>query len=105
MDEQGLGLTDTDRFLIERSTDLDISRRRVRLVVLSAVLLIAALVIAAPLTSSWQFLLFFAVAYIAITAWERVGYARTIIAYKQLIQKLARRIDELEEPASPPAGP
>lgn len=102
MNEQELNLNDTDRFLIERSADRDITRRRVRLVVLSAVLLIAALIVAAPLTGSWRLLLFFAVAYVAITAWERVGYARTIIAYKELVQKLARRIDDLEDRGGEP---
>ncbi len=59
-------------------------------------MLAAALVIAAPLLDSWVFLLFFAVAYILVTTWERVGYARTILAYKGLIQKLAARLDALE---------
>lgn len=96
MPELDLDLTDSERFLIQRSADLEISRRRVRMVIISAALLIVALIIAAPLTGSWRALLFFAVAYIAITAWERLAYARTIIVYKGLIQKLARRVAELE---------
>ena len=96
MKELDLDLTDTERFLVERSADLAITRRRVRLVIISAALLIGAIIVAAPLTQSWQLLLFFAVAYIAMTAWERLGYARTIVAYKGLIQKLAARIEELE---------
>lgn len=96
MRQQNLDLTDTERFLVERSADLAVTRRRVRLVIISAAMLIAALIVAAPLTQSWQLLLFFAVAYIAMTAWERLGYARTIVGYKGLIQKLAARIEELE---------
>ncbi len=96
MKELDLDLTDTERFLVERSADLAITRRRVRLVIISAALLIGAIIVAAPLTQSWQLLLFFAVAYIAMTAWERLGYARTIAAYKGLIQKRAARIEELE---------
>ncbi len=96
MRQQNLDLTDTERFLVERSADLAVTRRRVRLVIISAAMLIAALIVAAPLTQSWQLLLFFAVAYIAMTAWERLGYARTIVGYKGLIQKLATRIEELE---------
>jgi hypothetical protein len=93
--DRQLRLTTTERLLLERSSDTSLTRRRVRLVVLSALVLVAALVILSPLARSWQFLLFFAVAYVLVTAWERVAYARTILAYKGLVQKLARRIDEL----------
>ncbi len=96
MRQQNLDLTNTEWFLVERSADLAITRRRVRLVIISAALLIGVIIVAAPLTQSWQLLLFFAVAYIAMTAWERLGYARTIVAYKGLIQKLAARIEQLE---------
>jgi Flp pilus assembly protein TadB len=96
MQDRQLRLTTTERLLLERSSDTGLTRRRVRLVVLSALVLVAALVVLSPLAQSWQFLLFFAVAYILVTAWERVAYARTILAYKGLVQKLARRIDELE---------
>ena len=96
MGDLDLDLTDTERFLLQRSADLAITRRRARLVIVSAALLIAALIVAAPLTQSWQLLLFFAAAYIAMTAWERLGYARTILAYKGLVQKLAARIDQLD---------
>ncbi len=63
---------------------------------ISGLLLAGALVVAAPLVQSWEFLLFFAVAYILVTTWERVGYARTILVYKGLIQKLAARLDPPE---------
>ena len=89
-------LTVTERLLLERSSDTALTRRRLRLVVLSALVLTAALIVVSPLVQSWRFLLFFSVAYILVTAWERVAYARTILAYKGLIQKLARRVDELE---------
>jgi hypothetical protein len=96
MKQESLQLSETELFLVQRSSDLDISRRRLRVVIISGVLLIAALIVVAPLVQSWQFLLFFAVAYIAMSVWERVGYARTILAYKGLIQKLSKRIDDLE---------
>ena len=96
MDQPNLRLTVAEKMLLERSSDLKITRRRVRLVVISGLLLAAALVVTAPLMESWRFLLFFAVAYILVTTWERVGYARTILAYKSLVQKLAARVATLE---------
>jgi hypothetical protein len=99
MKHETLQLNDAERYLLQRSSDIDISRRRLRVVIASGFFLVAALIVVAPLVQSWQFLLFFAVAYIAMTVWERVGYARTIVAYKGLVQKLSGRINELERGA------
>jgi len=97
MDQPNSRLTVADKMLLERSSDLQLTRRRVRVVVASGLLLAAALIVTAPLMESWQFLLFFAVAYILVTTWERVGYARTILAYKALVLKLAARAGALEQ--------
>jgi hypothetical protein len=96
MNEDRLKLTVSEKLLLQRSSDPALTRRRVRLVVGSAVVLVAALIVVAPVAQSWEFLLFFAVAYVLVSAWERVAYARTILAYKSLIQKLAGRVEELE---------
>ena len=96
MESEHPRFTVTERLLLERSSDTALTRRRVRMVVVSALVLMAALIVVSPLMQSWRFLLFFSVAYILITAWERVAYARTIMAYKGLIQKLVRRTEELE---------
>jgi hypothetical protein len=92
-----LELTATEELLLRRSSDLGLTRRRLRLVVMSGLLLAAALIVTSPLMRSWEFLLFFSVAYILITTWERVGYARTVMAYKSLIAKLYGRIEKQGE--------
>jgi hypothetical protein len=96
MNEDPLGLTVAEKLVLDRSADTDLTRRRVKFVVGSAVVLAAALIVVSPLARSWKLLLFFAVAYVLVTAWERVGFARTILAYKGLIQKLIKRVEELE---------
>ena len=96
MNEDPLGLTVAEKLVLERSGDTDLTRRRVRFVVGSAIVLAAALIVVSPLTRSWRLLLFFAVAYVLVTAWERVAFARTVLAYKGLIQKLVKRVEELE---------
>jgi hypothetical protein len=96
MNEEPLSLSAGERYVLERSFDVQLTRRRLRLVVVSALVLIVALVVLSPILRSWQFLLFFSVAYVAVTAWERVGYARAILTYKGLIQKLVGRVEELE---------
>ncbi len=105
MKEESLALTGGERYVLHRSFDVRLTRRRLRLVLLSAAVLIVALVVFSPLVRSWKFLLFFSVAYVAITAWERVGYARTILVYKGLIRKLVDRIDELEGSGAAGEGP
>ena len=96
MNEDPLGLTLAEKLVLERSADTALTRRRLRFVVGSAIALAAALIVVSPLAQSWQLLLFFAVAYVLVTAWERVAFARTVLAYKCLIQKLVRRVEELE---------
>jgi hypothetical protein len=96
MDQTSSSLNVAEKMLLERCSDLELTRRRVRLVVISGLLLAAALVVTAPLMGSWEVLLFFAVAYILVTTWERVGYARAILAYKRLVLKLAARAEALE---------
>ena len=94
MSQTSSKLTVAEKMLLERCSDLQITRRRVRVVVISGLLLAAALIVTAPLIGSWEFLLFFAVAYIFVTTWERVGYARTVLAYKSLVLKLAAQAGE-----------
>lgn len=96
MREEQIELTAAERLVLERSSDLALTRRRLRLVVVSGSLLVVVLVVASPLMRSWELLLFFTVAYVLVTMWERVGYARTILVYKGLIQKLASRLEALE---------
>lgn len=99
MDVPDIDLSPMERLLFERSFDTGITRRRMRMIVLSAVLLAGALIVLSPLIESWIFLVFFVVAYITVTTWERLGYARTILTYKSLIQKLAARVEELQAKA------
>lgn len=82
-------LTGEERALLDRSYDPDAAQRRLRAVVISGVVLAVALLVASPLIRSWKFLLFFAVAYIIASSWERLRCARTILAYQDLVRKLA----------------
>jgi hypothetical protein len=103
VNEEKLELTPPEKFVLDRAADLATPRRRVRIVVVSALLLVAALIVLSPMVGSWQLLLFFAVAYVLVTAWERIVYARMLLVYKGLIRKLAHRIDEMETGSA--AGP
>jgi len=81
-------LTSEERQLIAASADRAAPQRRLRAVVVSGTALAVALLITSPLIQSWKFLLLFAIAYIALSTWERVRCARTIVAYRELVSKL-----------------
>ena len=81
-------LTPDERLLVESSRDTAAPQRRLRALVLSGAALALVLIVTSPLVQSWEFLLFFAVAYIALSTWERVRCARSIVAYRRLVRKL-----------------
>jgi hypothetical protein len=91
MEDDGRSLTPEESALLDRSRDPASTRRRLRGVVVSGALLAVALLVTSPLIRSWEFLLFFAVAYIALSTWERIRCARTILAYKDLVRKITER--------------
>jgi Co/Zn/Cd efflux system component len=90
-------LSPTERRFLERSADLDVTRRRIRTVLSLATAFAVLLVAAGLLTRSWALLLAVAVLYVIITTWERVTYAGATLVYKRLVQKLKARVEELEE--------
>jgi hypothetical protein len=88
-----IALNDQERLLLERSADLEVTKRRMRSVVvfaggLCALILGWILTKRAPEFLNWLFLL-----YVGVTAYERLRYGSAILQYKQLIQKLQNQID------------
>lgn len=90
-------LSPTERRFLDRSADLDVTRRRIRTVLIAASTFAILLVAAGFLTRSWVLLLVVSVLYVIITTWERVTYAGATLVYKRLAQKLKARIEELGE--------
>lgn len=92
-----LELDATDEQLLQRSTDLGATRTRLISVIVAPLVLIGMIlyVVYSGVPLHWLGWLF--VAYVAITAWEKVTYALAILHYKRLIQKLVRRVEELEQ--------
>jgi len=88
-------LTAIEAQILERSANLDITRRRRIMVLISAGLYGFVLIAFASLTQSWQYVLAVSLAYIAITCFEKVAYANGVLVYKSVIQKLCIRIEEL----------
>lgn len=92
----GFDLRPIEKRILEQSSDLDATRKRKKIVML--IELVAAIFLAAVacIVRSWQLILLAALAYIFVTVFEKMAYSDAILAYKGLIQKLKRRIEELE---------
>ena len=96
MDIGKLGLTETESRILKRCSDAELTRRRMRQVLLAATVFAALLVVMAWYTRSLPLVLGVALVYIAITTWEKLAYGRGVLAYKSLIQKLVRRLRDLD---------
>jgi hypothetical protein len=105
-DMRHLDLTPLERQILDRSDKPEVTRQRRTIVIASGLSFAAVLVAMALVKRSWQFVLGIALVYIAITIWEKVAYANAVLAYKSLIQKLKKRIEETEpkESSEPEAG-
>ena len=83
-----LDLSAQEKLFLERSRDLNTTRRRIRWVVAAALFHAVALVLVALLSRSWFLLLVLSLCYIALTLAEKVAYGRAVLVYKALIRKL-----------------
>lgn len=90
-----LGLSPFEQHILDRSSNLGITRRRRTTVIITGLIAAALLVWAAFIKQSWQFVLLVSLIYVAVTIWEKVAYANAVLLYKNLIQKLKTRIEEL----------
>lgn len=96
MDIRKLGLTETESRILKRSSDLELTRRRMRQVLFAAVLFAALLVAMAWFTHSLPLVLGVALLYVAVTTWEKLAYGRGVLSYKAIINKLIRRLGDLD---------
>lgn len=81
--------------ILERSTDFSITKRRIKMIIISALILIIVVLYLSFRISSKTIGVVFAI-YVIITAFEKVGYGNAVLNYKSIIQKLVNRIKELE---------
>lgn len=87
-------LTPLERQILKQSSDLDLTRRNRTMVIVSGVIAAGLLCLVAYGTKSWRFILIVSVVYVGVTVFEKVAYAKAVIAYKGLIRKLWVVIDE-----------
>jgi hypothetical protein len=92
-------LTVDEQLLVRRSADLESTRRRIRLSLLSAGVLAAGVATAGWALRPWRPLAALFVVYILVTTWERVAYGRSVLRYKSLVQKLQQLLRDADRSA------
>ncbi len=91
-----LELTPLEQEILNRSSDSDVTKRR-KLIVLFAGSLTAVVIGALLLWfESRAAAAAIGVLYVVVTTGEKWAYGNAVLGYKSLIQKLAKRIDEVE---------
>ena len=101
MDISKLGLTETESRILKGCGDSDLTRRRMRQVLVAAALFAVLLIAAGWFARSLPAVAAVALLYIGITTWEKLAYGRGVLAYKSIITKLVRRLGELDSGRAP----
>ena len=83
--------TPVEQRFIEASTRPDVTVRRRRMVIFTALTLVATIILAAVLQVSRTFFVIAFVVYVLVTLWEKVTYANGVLVYKGIIRKLVSR--------------
>ena len=91
-----LKLNPLEQHILEQSGNLNVTQRRKSIILVTGIGIIGLLVSVANINRSWKFVLSISIVYIVVTAWEKVAYANAVLGYKSLIQKLMKRVNELE---------
>ena len=91
-----LDLTPLEIEILRRSTDLQTTRRRRAIIVISGTMFTSLLLYIGIQQKSNLVLILITVVYVIITMIEKLIHAYAVILYKGLIQKLVTKIEEKE---------
>ncbi len=94
-----LEFTPVETHIYNASGNLEVTRRRRRMVFISGSVFAAMLLLGTLIVQRWEVPLAVGLLYIGMTVVEKIAYANAILNYKNVIQKLDRRINDLQ--ASP----
>lgn len=90
-------LDEMDLILIEKSRDLEVSRRRTKIVLLFGVIVLAGMFIAHAFEGTSEIIFWVSVVYVAITTLDKASYGFAVRAYKKVVFKLAIAQGLIEE--------
>jgi len=89
-------LTPSERRLLDSSFQPNMVRLRYRTILIGAVLMLAGVFIAAARGLAASYLALIAAGIIIAAAAEKLSYARVLLQFEVLVQKLCHRIEQLE---------
>jgi hypothetical protein len=88
--------TPAEREVLRRSVDIERPRKRIRITILTAALLIALLLVAGLVLRSVGLLLAVVIAYVILNTAERVAYGNAVLLYKSTIRKLVDQLPDAD---------
>ena len=97
-------LTPLEQDILRRSSDLEVTRRRIRMLYVFSPMTPIALFLLGWMTQSWVWVAAYGAVYAVLTALEKVAYGKAVLAYKSLIQKLRSGPDTPDDPTSAHGG-
>ena len=96
MDISKLGLTETESRILKRCSDTEVTRRRMRQVLIAAAFFAGLLMVLAWYSRSLPLVMAVALLYIVVTTLEKLAYGRGVLSYKAIVSKLVRRLKDLD---------
>lgn len=93
---EDLDLGPIQKKILEQSFNLDDTQRRKKVVMRIEAIGAVLFSVAAFVIQSWWVITGVALIYILVTIFEKATYSDAILEYKCLIQKMKKRIEELE---------
>lgn len=97
-------LSPREQELLELSFQSGLKEKRVRNVVLSALMLLAGVVLFSTYGVGLLAITAIALVIVVVSAIEKISYAREILMYKSLVRALARRLEEVQGIEMTPLG-
>ncbi len=99
-------LSEIEKVLLERSTEIDVHRRRIlRTLLLSVGLVVLLVTVKVSDSDKTEAILFWAfLVYVLLNTYEKMSHHLLVVAYKRLIQKLATTLARARGLGSEGAG-
>jgi hypothetical protein len=101
---ENLEFTLLETHIYNASGSFEVTLRRRKMVLVSGTLFALVLLIGTLVVRRWEVPLCVGLFYIAMTVFEKIAYANAVLGYKRVVQKLRRRIEELEAKGTLPAS-
>lgn len=90
---KNIKFTEIEKIIIEKSTDISVTKKRLSQVLIFGLLSISGLIYLF-VNEMYKVLLIGSILYMIITLFEKIGYGKAVISYKSVINKFHQAFTE-----------